>query len=74
MLRAREIRQPDLIPNIMNALRVSLLIATTLLGSGATAAPLLRKALPIDIGEVRNADAGPLVSADFNGDGFPTSR
>lgn len=51
----------------MNLLRISLLLATTL---SAAAAPLLRKPLPIDIGAAANVDAGPLVSADFNGDGF----
>lgn len=55
----------------MNLVRVVVLavaVVSALPGSGA---PLFRKALPIDIGEALGEDAGPLVSADFNRDGFP---
>jgi hypothetical protein len=54
----------------MRPLRASLLSAAILFTLGAAAAPLLRRPLPIDIGQVPFIAAMPLVSADFDGDGF----
>jgi len=56
----------------MTSLRASLALATAFSAIGLTASPLFRTPLPVEIGAVSaTADAGPLVSGDFNADGFP---
>src|SRR5687768_13002593 len=52
-------------------LRLPILLAIALLAADATAAPLFRKPFPIDLGWVWASTPGPLVTSDFNGDGFP---
>jgi hypothetical protein len=55
----------------MNAIRLSILVAVSLLVADVSGAPLFRQTLPIDVGGGSGSLAGPLVQADFNGDGFP---
>lgn len=56
----------------MTGPRLPILLILVLLGASATAAPLFRAPLPIDLGWGWDSTAsGPLVTADFNSDGFP---
>jgi hypothetical protein len=48
-----------------------MLFVLALLSVTASAAPLFRRPLPIDLNWVWATFPGPLVTSDFNGDGFP---